>query len=54
MMSWHENTFHDTIPLWGESTITGGFPLQGPVTKSFETVFAVSLNELLNKQSSYG
>ena len=28
MISWHGNVFHNTGPLWGESTCYGGFPSQ--------------------------
>ena len=40
--------FRVTGPLWG---VTGGFPSQGPVTRSFDIFFDLRQNTLLIKQS---
>ena len=66
-MTWHKHTFHITDPLWGKSSghwwVTG--PVRGihqspedylhlwPVMSRCNDYFVVSLNKLLNKQSSY-
>ena len=42
MMPWHENTFHMTGPLWGETL--------WPVMRDFGVLFVISLNKVLNKQ----
>ena len=43
------NIFRVTGPLWGESTVTGGFLLQGPVVQSFVVFFDLRLNKGLAK-----
>ena len=35
----------------GNSPVTGEFPAQRPVTRSFDVSFDLRLNELLSKQS---
>ena len=42
------NIFRVTGPLWGESTGTGGFPSQRPVTRSFAVFFDLHLNKRLS------
>ena len=37
VMKWNIFTLLD--PLWGESMVTGGFPSQRPVTRSFGVFF---------------
>ena len=44
-------TFCVTGPLWGESTGHGGFPLQRPVTRSFDVSFDLHMSKRLSKQS---
>ena len=52
MMSWHENTFHITGPLWGESTSQWWIPLtKGPAMLSFGVFFVVSLKMFLRSNS---
>ena len=51
MTSWNGNIFRVTSPLWGESTGHRWFPLQRPVTRSFDVFFDVRLNKWLSKQS---
>ena len=43
--------FRVTGPLWGESTIYGGFPSQRPVTRSFDVFPDLRPNKRLSKQS---
>ena len=57
VMAWHRmmtssngNIFRVTGHLWGESPVTGGFPLQRPVTPSFDVPFYLRLNKWLSKQ----
>ena len=38
-------------PLFGEFTVTGEFPSQRPVTRSFDVFFDLRLNKRLSKQS---
>ena len=38
-------------PLWGEPPVTGGFPSQKPVTRSFGVFFDLRPNKRLRKQS---
>ena len=53
MTSWHGNTFHITGPLWGESIIHHvESHHKWPAMWSFVVFFDVSLNKLLNNQSS--
>ena len=40
------NHFRVTGPLCGESTVTGGFPLTKPVTRSFDVFIDLRLNKL--------
>ena len=39
------NIFRVTGPLWGEPPVTGGFPSQRPVTRSFEVFFDLPLSK---------
>ena len=39
MTSSNGNIFHVTGPLWGNPTVTGGFPHKGPVTRNFDVFF---------------
>ena len=43
--------FRFTGLLWGEPPVTGGFPSQRPVTRSFDVFFDLRLNKRLSKQS---
>ena len=43
------NIFRVTGPLWGNSSVTGEFPSQRPVTQSFDMFFVLRLNKRLNK-----
>ena len=46
-------TFSASLVLCeGNPSVTGGFPLQWPVTRSFDVFFDVRLNKRLNKQLS--
>ena len=47
----NENIFRVTGPLWGNPPVTGGFPSQRPVTRSFDVYFDLRLNKRLSKQS---
>ena len=47
------NIFHVTVPWWGESPVTGGFPSQMPVTRSFDVINYLRLNKRLNKRSRH-
>ena len=45
-------TFSTLLALCaGNSPITGEFPAQRPVTRSFDVLFDLSLNKRLSKQS---
>ena len=45
--------FRITGPLWGEFTVTGAFPSQRPVTRSFDVFFVLRLNKQLSKPSRH-
>ena len=45
------NIFRVTWPSAGNSPVTGEFPAQRPVTRSFDVFSDLRLNELLSKQS---
>ena len=49
MTSSNGNIFHITGPLWGESTVTGGFPWQRSVTWGFGAFFDLRLNKRLSQ-----
>ena len=51
MTSSNGNIFRDTGPLCGDSPVTGEFPSQRPVTRSFDVFFDLRLNKQLSKQS---
>ena len=51
MTSSNGSIFRVTDPLCGNSPVTGEFPLQRPVTRSFKVFFDLRLNKRLNKQS---
>ena len=51
MTSSNGNIFRVTGPLCGNSPVTGEFPAQRPVTRSFEVFFELRLNKRLSKQS---
>ena len=51
MTSSNGNIFRVTGPLWGNPPVTGGFPSQRPVTRSFDVFFDLRLNKRLSKQS---
>ena len=44
------NIFHVTGPLWGNLPVTGAFPSERPVTRSFDVFFYLRLNKRLSKQ----
>ena len=59
---WSILIFHDDVIKWkhfprywpfiaGNSPVTGEFPSQRPVTRSFDVLFDARLNKLLSKQS---
>ena len=50
--SWftHDEIFRVTGHLWGNSLVTGEFPAQRPVTRSFDVLFDLRLNKRLSKQ----
>ena len=45
------NIFRVTGPLCGDSPVTGEFPSQRPMTRSFDVFFDLRLNKQLRKQS---
>ena len=45
------NIFGVTGPLWGNSPVTGEFPTQRPVTRSFGDFFDLRLKQRLSKHS---
>ena len=51
MTSSKGNIFRVTGNLSGESPVTGEFPTQRPVTRSFDVFFDLHLNKRLSKQS---
>ena len=51
MTSSSGNSFRITGPLCGEFIVTGEFPSQRPVTRSFDVFFDLRLNKRLSKQS---
>ena len=51
MTSSNGNIFRVTELLSGNSPVTGGFPSQRPVTRSFEVFFDLRLNKSFSKQS---
>ena len=51
MTSSNGNIFRVTGPLYGEFTVTGEFPSQRPVTRSFDVFFDLCLKKRLSKQS---
>ena len=46
----NENIFRVTGPCVGNSPVTGEFPTQRPVTRSFDVFIDLCLNKLLSKQ----
>ena len=51
MTSSNGNMSRVTIPFAENSPVTGEFPAQRPVTRSFDVLFDLRLNKRLNKQS---
>ena len=51
MTSSNRSMFRVTGHLCGNSSVTGEFPAQGPVTRSFDVFFDLRLNKGLSKQS---
>ena len=43
------NIFRATVPLCGNSPVTGEFPAQTPMTRSFDVFFDLRLNKRLSK-----
>ena len=43
--------FSVTGPLWGNPPVSGGFPSQRPVTRSFDVFFDLRMNKRLSSQS---
>ena len=52
MSSLNGSSFRVTGPLWGESTVIGGFPSWRASNAGFNVFFNFSLNRRSNKQSS--
>ena len=52
MTSSNGSIFHVTGPFEGNPPVTGGFPSQRPVTRSFDGFFGLRLNKRLGKQST--
>ena len=50
MTSSNGNIFRATGSMCRNSPVTGEFPLQRPVTRSFDVFFDLHLNKLLSKQ----
>ena len=51
-MTWSNgNFFCVTGPLWGNPSVTGGFPAQRQLTQSFVVFFDLRLNKRMSKQS---
>ena len=50
MTSSNGNIFRVTGPLCGESLVSGEFPSQRPVTRSFDVFFDLRPNKRLSKQ----
>ena len=50
MTSSNGNIFRVTGPLWGEPSVTSGFPSQKPVTRTFDAFFDLRMNKRLSKQ----
>ena len=48
LMSWHENAFPITGPLWGESTGNLGFPAQRAINPLHAKFFKVNINIYLH------
>ena len=51
MTSSNANIFRVTGHLSGNSSVTGEFPAQRPVTRSFDVFFDLRMNKRLSKQS---
>ena len=51
MTSSNGNIFRVTSPFWGNPPVTGGFPSQRPVTRSFGVFFNICLNKRFRIQS---
>ena len=51
MTSSNGNIFRVTDPLCGNPPVTGEFPAQRPVTRSFDVIFDLRMNTQLSKQS---
>ena len=51
MTSSNWNIFRVTGPFAGNSPVTGEFPAQRPLTRSFDVFFDLGLNKRLSKQS---
>ena len=50
MTSSNGNIFRIAGPFWGSSPVTGEFPSQRPVSRSFDVFFDLRLNKRLSKQ----
>ena len=51
MTSWNGNIFRVMVLYAGNSPVTGEFPSQRPVARSFDVFFDLRLNKRLSKQS---
>ena len=51
MTSSNVNISRVTVFLWGNTSVTGGFSSQRPVTRSFDVFFHAHLNKRLSKAS---
>ena len=54
MTSWNGNIFRATGLLWGKPLVTGGFPSQKPVTRSFDVSFDLCLNKRMRNNRDAG
>ena len=53
MASSNGNFFCVTGPLWGNPPVTGGFPSQRPVTRSFDVFFYLRLNKRFSNNRTH-
>ena len=50
MKPWHVHAFHITGSLWGKPPVTGGSRHKGPVMRTLNNFFSVSLKKELDRQ----
>ena len=49
MVAWYGNVFHKTGPLWGKSSVTGGFPSQSASNADLSCIHDISISKLMGK-----